>query len=112
MRCFGRTFLGPTGLNPFHFGALVASGIGLSAILGRWCAKQKAISTTIANERQPMHGSFDVGRRYDRVWTDFRDLFGTVWSLRVMERVNETARLQQWNWELTWSGFTPARNCN
>jgi hypothetical protein len=41
------------------------------------------------------------------LWRDFRDLFGVVWSLRVIERVNEVARLQHWPCALTWHGLKP-----
>lgn len=41
----------------------------------------------------------------DRVWQDFRDAYGLFWGLRVMERVNATARQLGWNVELRWSGF-------
>ncbi len=42
---------------------------------------------------------------WDRVWQAFRDAFGMVWSLRVMERVNATGKLCNWKSELTWFGF-------
>lgn len=44
-------------------------------------------------------------RGWSRVWCDFRDAFGLVWGLRVMERVNSAARLSGWKTELTWHGF-------
>lgn len=35
----------------------------------------------------------DIGRRpLDHVWDDFRELFGIVWSRRIMERFNDEAR--------------------
>jgi hypothetical protein len=42
---------------------------------------------------------------YHRQWIDFRSWYGVVWGLRVQERINEVARLQQWPFELNWSGF-------
>lgn len=59
-----------------------------------------------------MTSAWFVARRgprcgWDGIWLDFRDAFGLVWSLRVMERLNVTARLSQWNSVLTWSGFRP-----
>lgn len=42
----------------------------------------------------------------DALWLDFRNMFGTVWSLRVMERVNHLARQENWPVQLTWHGFT------
>ena len=41
----------------------------------------------------------------DRVWLDFRDAFGVVWSLRVAERVNSTAAMVGWPVTLGWHGF-------
>lgn len=46
----------------------------------------------------------------DAVWRDFRNAFGLVWGLRVMERVNTTARVAGWKSELTWFGFAPRTN--
>lgn len=45
------------------------------------------------------------GRGWNRVWTDFRDAFGIVWGLRVMERVNASARTIGWDFDLTWFGW-------
>jgi len=42
---------------------------------------------------------------WNRVWQDFRNAFGLVWSLRVMERVNATGKICHWSDELTWFGF-------
>lgn len=41
----------------------------------------------------------------DRVWLDFRDAYGLLWGLRVMERINATANQLGWDVELRWSGF-------
>lgn len=43
---------------------------------------------------------------WNRVWQDFRNAFGIVWGLRVMERVNATAKIGGWSCELNWFGFT------
>ncbi|MDG2385310.1 MAG: hypothetical protein P8N76_26810 [Pirellulaceae bacterium] len=42
---------------------------------------------------------------WDQVWTDFRDQFGTVWALRVMERMNHATRMHDWKARLSWRGF-------
>jgi hypothetical protein len=39
------------------------------------------------------------------VWCDFRDGFGAVWTLRVAQRVNESATRHQWPVTLDWQGF-------
>lgn len=44
----------------------------------------------------------------DRLWLDFRDAYGSVWALRVMERFNSTADQQGHGRRLTWHGFTVA----
>jgi hypothetical protein len=42
----------------------------------------------------------------DRLWLDFRDEFGVVWSLRIAERLNASAVMQQAGAKLAWHGFT------
>ena len=48
-----------------------------------------------------------IGSGWDPVWIDFRDQFGAVWALRVMERMNHAARMHDWNARLSWGGFLP-----
>ena len=40
-----------------------------------------------------------------RLWLDFRDSFGLLWSLRVQQRLNELATQNGWDHHLTWRGF-------
>ncbi|WP_437205622.1 hypothetical protein [Planctomicrobium sp. SH664] len=42
---------------------------------------------------------------FDRVWFDFRDAFGIVWSIRIQERINATARKDHWSSRLGPLGF-------
>ena len=41
----------------------------------------------------------------DRVWTDYRHWFGIVWAKRIQERVNHTARKEQWPARLELDGL-------
>ncbi len=41
----------------------------------------------------------------DRAWRDFRNLFGTVWALRLIERIHVLTDQGHWNIRLRWSGF-------
>ena len=38
----------------------------------------------------------------DRLWLDFVDQFGLVWAKRVMDRLNEAARHENWSAEFQW----------
>lgn len=53
---------------------------------------------TMNRRHQPEHG-------LDRVWLDFRDSFGTLWGLRVVQRVNAVAQASEWPIMLHWFGF-------
>ena len=39
-------------------------------------------------------------------WFWFRDHWGVVWSLRVLERFNRAAASQRWPFRLAWHGLT------
>lgn len=49
-----------------------------------------ALAAVVESAARPIPPSLD------RVWIDFRNLFGIVWSKRLMERVNDTARRENW----------------
>jgi hypothetical protein len=42
------------------------------------------------------------------VWLDYRDMFGGMWALRIRERINVTAKMNDWDLRLAWDGFTAA----
>jgi hypothetical protein len=58
----------------------------------------------IVQSRSPLA----IGRQaIDRMWLRFRDTFGLVWAMRVLERFNETARLKKWPFLLGLEGIQP-----
>ena len=57
------------------------------------------VSTRYVDDQE----STDAG--WNRVWIDFRDRFGTVWALRVMERFNQAASSDEPR--LAWEGIKP-----
>jgi hypothetical protein len=46
--------------------------------------------------------------RLERLWFWFRDLWGVVWALRILERFNRTSELKGWPMRLGWFGIEPA----
>ncbi|MEM8680013.1 MAG: hypothetical protein AAGF97_11725 [Planctomycetota bacterium] len=64
---------------------IAACGIFVAAVIAWW------------NGRHPRS---EVG--WNRVWLDFRDLFGAIWGLRLIERVNAAARMSDWSVRLVW----------
>lgn len=57
--------------------------------------------------------AFETWRRpiatsgWNRVWTDYLNSFGNLWAMRLMARVNEVARRDNWPWILTETGLNP-----
>ncbi len=50
----------------------------------------------------------DLSADLNDAWATFRNLFGTFWALRIMERFNAQARLNEWPVELGYYGLWPA----
>lgn len=46
-----------------------------------------------------------VRAAHDALWFEFRDAFGLVWAMRLLERFNTVAQSSDWPWRLTWGGF-------
>ena len=42
---------------------------------------------------------------WDARWLCFRDAFGTLWGLRIVERMQALAEQYQWSFRLTWWGW-------
>jgi hypothetical protein len=55
--------------------------------------------------RRPAHA-------LDRVWLDYRDAFGLLWSLRVAERFNAASRQLHWGIRLRWRGLDVEEGSN
>jgi hypothetical protein len=69
-------------------------------LLGLLCASSATI-TAWAVALRPTRAD----NAYDKLWFDFRDSFGLFWSLRLIERVNDTAKQANWSFDLGWGGF-------
>lgn len=48
--------------------------------------------------------------RFDQLWFDFRDAFGIVWSIRIQDRINQTAEREKWIVRLGTEGFIWEQN--
>lgn len=66
---------------------------------GIWLICAAILMAWWQTRRSPTNGG------WDGLWVDFRDAFGLVWGLRVMERINATSKICEWNAELGWFGF-------
>lgn len=95
--CAGQVLL----LLPFH-SADPPIAAGSAAFWGLAGIFLSAASVTAAGISPPQGQ-----RSLDRVWLDFRDEFGVVWALRIVERVNASAKMYDWPVQLTWHGFGP-----
>lgn len=64
-----------------------------------------------SGKKRPLGDSNNQSRRMEAmntVWLDFRNAFGTIWGLRIAERVNANATRYDWGVVLHWSGFERA----
>ena len=67
------------------------------------CWAMSAWSADVVSRRATKSES-DLGR----LWAWFRDAWGVVWALRVMERFNRAAESAGWPIRLAWHGVVPA----
>lgn len=59
--------------------------------------------------RQASRPTLDESK-YDQLWFDFRDAFGIVWSIRIQDRINQTAEQEKWVVRLGTEGFVWEEN--
>lgn len=76
--------------NRLALGLILLSGLGVWMQVRYWPRNQKS--------------------GWNRVWLDFRDAFGSVWALRVAERMNQAARQAETPLHLYWHGFEHERS--
>jgi hypothetical protein len=86
------------------------------AIVGCWAGVMLADHPSrfahIAIAAAPLIGWLSVAFRRsheggtDRLWHDFRDRFGAIWSLRVMEQFNRSAANSGSTVTLKWNGLS------
>jgi hypothetical protein len=69
-------------------------------LLGTALFAVAAIAALLAPRRYPAGA-----KPIERLWIDFRNAFGSVWGLRVAERINASSKMYGWNLHLSWSGF-------
>jgi hypothetical protein len=74
--------------------ALIWLWVGWTLCLSLWIARWNAVRVPAAPSS------------CERIWYWFRDNWGVVWALRVLERFNRAAEVSGWPVRLTWFGLT------
>ncbi len=67
-----------------------------------------ALLVLIRSEQRIHWGRGNLSRDPNHLWSEFRNVFGTFWALRISERFNVQAKLKNWPVELGYYGFRPA----
>ncbi len=90
---FGLEYLGltATGRSPANRAAL-------------WAAVPWTLSAAAATADLRSRAAVPAASRLEAVWLWFRDHWGVVWALRVMERFNRTAEAVGWPVRIAWHG--------
>src|SRR5579859_69299 len=82
---------------------LLGMAVWAAAFAARKAPRRPLIPTPI-----PMaEGGARAPTAFDRLWNDFRDLYGIVWARRVLDRVNDAAVHENWPVRLHLHGFAP-----
>jgi hypothetical protein len=87
------------GSSEIHLPLWLACGLFLTSALTARHAAGRAPRDSHSGLNVP------VMRSWSFVWREFRDWFGTVWGVRVMERINATAIMNHSPLRLGWDGF-------
>ncbi len=97
-----------------HLGQLNTEGLRGPIVLGLLATAIASVHLSSLGRSQPTadNRSGDTGRLADlsRLWLDFRDDFGTIWGLRIAERINTSATRYDWKVTLRWHGFEQWRH--
>jgi hypothetical protein len=69
-----------------------------------WSAVPWTLATAVATADWRARAIPSASSRLEAIWFWFRDHWGVVWALRVLERFNRAAEAQRWPIRLTWHG--------
>ena len=64
------------------------------------------LAAILAARLRPTKDTTKLGlQEYNKQWLHFRDAYGAFWALRFLGRLMQSAELQKWTFQPTWSGF-------
>jgi hypothetical protein len=75
------------------------------AVIWLWIGWTMALALALA--RLSARRAPEARSNCERLWFWFRDNWGVVWALRVLERFNRAAEVSHWPVRLTWFGLVP-----